>query len=115
MAFQVFPPEYELLSFFEVEPEIFGDTVITYQREHNGETLFCSFSPDYGDIDLTLLHQGTKKVELHLSYVRSVEIIRPDGREQLRVAFPDNLPLQDFLLAVKPEVTFLWGTTLDKG
>jgi hypothetical protein len=54
-------------------------------------------------------------VELHLSYVRSVEIIQHDGREQLRVAFPDNLPLQDFLLAVKPEVTFLWGTTLDKG
>lgn len=55
MGFEEFPTKNELISFFEIEPEIFGATVITYKLHYNDETLFYSFSPDYGGIHLTLL------------------------------------------------------------
>jgi hypothetical protein len=115
MAFDVFPRADELLSFFEVEPEIFGDTVITYKRPYNDETLFCSFSPDYGDIDLTLLQQAKQKLVLSLSFVQGVHVVKDPNRTYLKVTFQPDKHLRDFLLAVKPELFIRWGTDLDKG
>jgi hypothetical protein len=115
MAFEVFPQEDELLNFFEVEPEIFGDTVITFKRQYDSETLFCSFSPDYGDIDLTLLQQDKQKLVLSLSYIQNVEVVKDTNREYLRVTFQPSKRLRDFMLAVKPDLFIRWGTDLDKG
>ena len=116
MSFQSFPSEAELLSFFEVEPEIFADLVMTYTRVHQGETLYCSFTPEHGDVDLTLLRGEQQKAEFHFSYGQRVELHRrPDGRQYLRVTFPPAMRLRDFILTLQPEVTFLWGTELDKG
>jgi hypothetical protein len=114
MAFEVFPQENELLSFFEVEPEIFGDTVLTYKRQYASETLFCSFSPDYGDLDLTLLQQDKQKLVLSLSYIQNVEVVKDTNREYLKVTFQPSKCMRDFILVVKPEVFIHWGTDLDK-
>lgn len=115
MAFEEFPQEDELLSLFEVAPEIFGATVITYKRQYASETLFCSFSPDYGDIDLTLLQQDKPKLVLSLSYIQRVEVVKDTSREYLKVTFQPDKRLRDFMLAVKPELFIRWGTDLDKG
>lgn len=116
MGFDVFPSEAELLSFFEVAPETFADLVITYTRVHGGETLYCSFTPEHGDVDLTLLHGEHKKAALHFSYGQQVVLHRhPDGRAYLRVTFPAAMRLKDFTLTLQPEVSFSWGTELDKG
>ena len=112
MAFDVFPSELELSSFFETGPELLKDTVLTYKRAYQDETLFCSFSPDYGDIDLTLLHLDKQKLVLSLSHVHQVQVLQHAGREQLKVSFQPGTLLRNFLLVVKPEVTIIWGTTL---
>ena len=108
-----FPSDDELRSFFEVEPETFGELVITYQRVHGGETLYCSFTPEHGDLDITLLRGEQKKAEFHFSYAQHVTIERDGGRAHLKVTFPDDLRLRDFLLTVNPEVSFSWGTLLN--
>ena len=113
MAFDSFPSEEELLSFFEVEPEILAELVITYKRVNQGETLYCSFTPEHGDLDITLLRDEQKKAEFHFSYAQHVIIDREAGRDYLKVTFPDGLLLRDFLLAVSPEVSFSWGTLLN--
>lgn len=114
MAFEVFPLEEELISLFGTSPEIFGDTVVTYTREGMGETLYCSFSPDYGDMDITLLQQQEKKIVLSLSYIQRVEIRREKGTEQLQVSFQPSTHLRDFILVIQPKVSIVWGTTVDK-
>ena len=54
MADIVFPDDYELISFFEREPELLDFdipwfyNIITFQREYADEFLYCSFSPSYG-------------------------------------------------------------------
>ena len=114
MAFRIFPEPVELLSFFGVEPTIFGDTVITYQREYPDETLYCSFSPDYGDIDLIWLQLDKQRLRLNLSYVQEVVILREKGREQLRATFMPATHLKEFMLEVEPRISIQWGTNLNK-
>jgi hypothetical protein len=114
MGFDLFPSDAELIAFFEVEPETFAELVITYTHVYNGETLYCSFTPEHGDLDVTLLLGEQKKAELHFSYGQQVTIDRfQDGREHLRVTFPPAMRLRDFVLTIKPEVSFFWGTQLD--
>jgi len=113
MAFDLFPADDELLAFFMVEPETFAELVTTYKREHNGETLYCSFTPLHGDIDITLLRGERTKAVLSLSHIQSVKIERGNGGEHLIVAFSPDRALRDFVLSLVPEVSFVWGTTLD--
>ena len=86
MGFEGFPPENELIRFFEVEPEVFGDTVITYKRDCNGETLYCSFSPDYGDIDLTLRWSGTMRWSRNGGQKKDVYFFCDDSKKERNVA-----------------------------
>lgn len=113
MAFALFPTDDELLAFFMVEPETFAELVTTYTREHNGETLHCSFTPEHGDIDFTLLRGERTKAVLSLSHVQNVKIERGKNGEHPIVAFSPNRSLRDFVLTLEPEVSFRWGTTLD--
>jgi hypothetical protein len=115
MGFDFFPSQSELVRFFAAEPEVFGDTVITYKHQSATETLYCSFSPDYGDLDLTLLHHDHKKAVLSLSHIQRVDLVADGTTAHLKVTFHSAMPLREFLLSVQPEVTFIWGTTLDKG
>ena len=113
MAFDSFPSNDELLAFFEVEPETVAELVITYQRVQGDETLYCSFTPQHGDLDITLLRGEQKKAEFHFSYAQDVTIERHGGRDHLKVTFPNDLRLRDFLLTLNPGVSFSWGTLLD--
>ncbi|RRB06273.1 hypothetical protein [Larkinella rosea] len=67
---QEFPEDFELISFFEIEPEVLDPDLpwfyntITFKKIIENETLYCSFSPAYGDLDLTLLHNEQPKIVL---------------------------------------------------
>ncbi|KAA9353045.1 hypothetical protein [Larkinella humicola] len=67
MAVNVFPEDYDLISFFEVEPEVLDTDVpwfyntITFQKQYADELLYCTFSPAYGDLDLTLVSNQKSK------------------------------------------------------
>jgi hypothetical protein len=114
-----FPEEYELLSFFEVEPSVLDKEVpwiyniVTFEKIYANETLVCTFSPSYGDLNLKLIQNGIEKLILNLSFIERVEVLKDTNREHLRIQFKEHIPLIDFLLAVKPEVKIIWGTELE--
>ena len=118
MATKVFPDDYELISFFEIEPEVLDPEMpwfyntVTFQKQYADELLYCTFSPAYGDIDLTLVRGQKAKITLNLHNIDSIEVLKGPNGEHLKVTFHPDTSLNDFLLTLKPEVSIIWGTFL---
>jgi hypothetical protein len=119
MAVNVFPDDYELISFFEVEPDVLDADIpwfyntLTFQKQCADELLYCTFSPAYGDIDLTLSRDQKAKITLNLHNIKSIEILKDSNGEHLKATFHPDTLLKDFLLTLKPEISIIWGTSLD--
>ncbi|MFD2935462.1 hypothetical protein [Spirosoma flavum] len=111
-----FPEDYELLSFFEVEPSLLDTdapwlyNAITFKKEYIDELLYCTFSPSYGDLDLTLIRNQKPKITLSLHNIEAIKILKDPSGEHLKVIFNSDSPLLNFLLTLKPEVSIVWGT-----
>lgn len=111
-----FPEEYELLSFFEVDPKVLDEGIpwmynsLTFEKLLENETLVCVFSPAYGEVDLKLIQNGVDKLVLNLSAIDKIEILKEKKQEHLKIKFKEDVPFKNFLLAIKPEVRIIWGT-----
>ena len=116
MSIKVFPDEYELMSFFEIEPEVLDKYIpwfyntITFQKQYGDELLYCTFSPAYGDFDLTLVRNQKSKITLNLHNIESIKVLNDSKGEHLNVTFYEHNSLKDLLLTLKPEVSIIWGT-----
>jgi len=115
----VFPEDYELISFFEVEPELLDSNpqipwfynTLTFAKEYHDEVLYCTFSPSYGELDLTLVRDQKPIVTLSLHNIQKVEILKQEHSEHLRLTFSADTCMNEFLLTLKPQVSIIWGTT----
>ena len=112
----VFPEEWELLSFFESEPELLDPeapwlyNALTFRRAQADESLMCIFSPSYGDLVLRWMQHDSLRLQLDLHDIVRVELFKDHDVEWLRCTFNPLISVQDLLLAVKPHVRILWGT-----
>ncbi len=90
-----FPEEHELLWLFESEPELldteegfpFFYNTSTYHIFRFGFEILCSFQPSYGDMDLTILQNGIKIIDFHITKIAGIYVRKEYGKEFLEVNF----------------------------
>jgi len=103
------PEEYELLSFFEVEPiksdkdsEVpFYYNLITYVIENDSEKIEVNMSPSYGDIEIFWTQNNILKFNWRLYDIETLKIEKKDGHDCLIITFTAE-NMTDCFLWVKP-------------
>jgi len=106
--------EWELLSFFEVEPElldsgepwIFNDAL--YRVTHEDLVLTFAVQPSYRDVRLTLVVNGQTTYELSAMGVDDVLYRKEDGVETIEIRLEER---HSVLLSLKPhlKISQKWG------
>jgi hypothetical protein len=99
--------EWQLLSFFEVEPSLrdsdvpwcYNDAV--YEVHQGDLALSFAIAPGYRDVRIILQHEGERLYELNAMDVKDVRYTNDGGQEQLEVALNDR---ESILLRIKPRV-----------
>jgi hypothetical protein len=110
-----FPEEYELLSFFESEPEILDRDVpwfynrLMFKNTFGDATIRCEIEPAYGQIDLFVHIQNISVATLHLEWIQSLQIKSDKNVETMIAKFKDETGILDFELQLKPHVLIRWG------
>ena len=112
-----FPEQYELLGFFESEPE-FTDNIdevpwfynrMTYCTTRNSDVIHCVVELASGMLNLVWEKSGTLVSSLNLEGITSLALINKNGEEKLIAKFGDSSGLLDFELQLKPSVHVKWG------
>lgn len=109
-----FPPEYELIGFFESEPEIAGRDVpwfydrLTFQTTRGDDDIVCAIEPGYGVIDLAWSKSGVEIAIFSLREVSSLFIESRAGSEFMTAKFR-YADMLDFILYLKPAIRVFWG------
>ena len=112
-----FPEDWELLSFFEQEPdsideheaEFFGSWSFTVALE-DGDTLVFAVGQNFRDLDVTIRREQSKEINLAVrSDLRSIKIERLHGVETLVAAFGTEPNLQEARLTLRPTFRLDWG------
>jgi hypothetical protein len=108
------PEEYELTSFFEVEPikldkkVPFKYNTVTYVIINGPEKIEIHISPAYGDIEIFWEHNNELKINWRLYDIRSLKIERKESKEYLIINFnAENM--SDCYLWVKPNFKIIGG------
>ena len=106
--------EWQLLSFFEVHPELrdcdvpwcYNDALYTVQQ---GEfKLSFAISPSYRDVRLILMHRGTRLYELNAMGVKDVRYRNENKVEELQIEISD---LESLSLQLKPHIELVHQIT----
>jgi hypothetical protein len=110
-----FPPDHELLAFFESEPIVLDPEVpwfyntLEFTTVRNDIQVRCRIRPSYGEITTQLTMRGQELVKFELCDAETIRVI-VNGREEALVAtFPAKLRLDNFALQLKPRVWAAWG------
>ena len=112
-----FPEQYELLEFFESEPE-FTDNIdevprfynrMTYHTTRGADVIYCVIELASGLLNLIWEKGGTLVSSLNLEEITSLAVISKNGEEKLIAKFGDSSGLLDFELQLKPSVHVKWG------
>ena len=110
-----FPPDHELLAFFESEPTVLtpGDPWFTNTLEFTtvrGEiTVRCRFVPTYGEMTTQLTVNGHELAKFELEGAETIRIITSAHQEALEATFAPARGLGPFVLLLKPRVWAAWG------
>jgi hypothetical protein len=99
--------EWQLLSFFEVEPEmadpsvpwVYNDSV--YVVTDGDITLSCAIHPAYRDVRLILKVQNKPVFELNAMGVSDVRYIKEKGKERLSILITERAEIS---LQVRPSI-----------
>jgi hypothetical protein len=99
--------EWQLLSFFEVEPELtdidvpwcYNDAL--YQVQQGDLTLSVAIAPSYRDVRLILKNRGKRVYELNAMGVRDVRYCKEDTVETLKI---DISVRESLTLRLKPSI-----------
>jgi hypothetical protein len=88
--------EWQVLSFFEVEPTLrdsdvpwcYNDAV--YEVERGPLSLSCAIAPSYRDVRIVLQYEQSPLYELNAMDVKDVRYVNEDGREELVILLTDR-------------------------
>jgi hypothetical protein len=109
-----FPEEFELIGFFESEPEVSDRDVpwfyncLTFRAKRDDSVIVCSIEPGYGEIDLTWKKSGNEVANFSLQDISSLLINLNSNNEYMTVKFKYE-DMLDFVLYLKPEIRIQWG------
>lgn len=112
-----FPEEYELVSFFEVEPTIADVGVpwaynqLDFVTEREGDHVHCVIEPGYETLVFRWSKNGDAIVELDLKQVKGLEVENRAGSETLVASFRQRNALLPLRIQLRPRVRVFWGTT----
>jgi hypothetical protein len=110
-----FPEEYELISFFEGEPEVLDHGVpwcynrLTFRTKRGENKICCAIEPGYGILIFSWEQRDKSIASINLEKITSIEIISEKGIEKLLAKFDQEIGLMDFELELKPNVNIKWG------
>ncbi|HSZ91762.1 MAG TPA: hypothetical protein VK822_20575 [Acetobacteraceae bacterium] len=106
------PEDYELIAFFEAEPELLDPAVpglyntLTFVSVRGGLEVCCKISPSYGHLTLRLKMAGEDLPNVDIGCVDRIRLESRNGREALLATIDrDN----DFVLQLKPHVCVVWS------
>lgn len=111
---KTFPEEYELIGFFEVEPEISDRDVpwfynrITFKYKKDSDYLICAFEPGYNQIDIAWEKDNIEVASFSLREINNISISTEPMKEYMEINFKSN-EILDFILQLKPCVHIFWG------
>jgi hypothetical protein len=97
--------EWEVLSFFEVEPSVLDKGIawpyndFAYEVNQGDISLSCAIAPAYRDVRLILKHNGQKIYELNSVGVDDVKYKKEGDDEILEIIIS---PLDTIRLKIKP-------------
>lgn len=109
-----FPKEFELIGFFESDPEISERDVpwfynrLTFKTIRGDDSIICSIEPGYGEIDLIWRKYGIEIAIFALRDVSALFINLSSGGEFMTAKFRYEDTL-DFIFHLKPDVKMHWG------
>ena len=110
-----FPELYELLGFFESEPEFTDRDVpwfynrITYRTSRGESKIYCSIEPGYGILILVWEKDGELVTSLNLEGITSLKVQTEKGVEKIIAKFRSSSELLDFEFQLKPSIHVKWG------
>lgn len=110
-----FPPDYELLAFFEAEPTVLDAGVpwiyntLDFTTTRGGIEVQCRFVLSYGNLTTRVLVGGVELAKFELCNVETIRLVMDKGRETLVATFPPSHRLDNFALQLKPRVWTAWG------
>ncbi|MGO9483447.1 MAG: hypothetical protein ACLPX9_02520 [Rhodomicrobium sp.] len=110
-----FPPDYELVAFFEAEPVVLDPeapwvyNTLDFQTVRNGIEVRCRIAPSYGELTVRLMLEGEELAKYELCGAETFRLVMEKGREVLAVAFAPEKLLDNFALQLKPRVWAAWG------
>ncbi|MEP0872933.1 hypothetical protein NDA01_24250 [Trichocoleus desertorum AS-A10] len=92
--------DWELLSFFEVEPQrldpsvpwVYDDSV--YLVEDGELSLSCAIHPVYKDVRIILKHRGHCLYEFEAMGVKDIQVLKEKGSEILEITLSEQQNLQ---------------------
>jgi hypothetical protein len=110
-----FPEEYELISFFEVEPNITDRDVprfynrLIFQNSFGDDKIRVEIEPGYGQIAFYWDKLNVPIISLYLEEVISLVIKNERNLETFIARFNDTSGILDFELQLKPYISVKWG------
>jgi hypothetical protein len=110
-----FPPDHELIAFFEAEPTVLDPGVpwfyntLDFTIAGDGIEVNCSIMPCYGEITARLLVAGRELAKFELRDAESIRVVMDKGQEVLVASFAPTQRLDNFALQLRPRVWAAWG------
>jgi hypothetical protein len=110
-----FPPDHELLAFFESEPTALSPddpwfyNTLEFATVRAEITVRCRLVPSCGKITAQLIMNGHDLAKFELRDAETIRIITGAHQEALVATFAPALRLDNFALQLKPRVWAGWG------
>jgi hypothetical protein len=110
-----FPPDHELLAFFETEPVVLDPdapwlyNTLEFTTVRNDVEIRCRIVPSYGKVTTQLMVRGQELVKFELRDAETIRLIVNGRQEALVATFAPKLRLDNFALQLKPRVWAAWG------
>ena len=108
-----FPPDHELLAFFETEPVVLDPGVpwlynsLAFTTVRNEIEIRCRILPSYGEVTTQLMMNGHELANFELRDAETICVIVDRHQEALVATFAQKLRLG--ALRLKPRVRAAWG------
>jgi hypothetical protein len=110
-----FPPDHELIAFFETEPAVLDPGVpwlyntLDFTTARDGIEVRCHIALSSGEITARLLVAGQELAKFELRDAESIRVVMDKGQEVLVASFAPTHRLDNFALQLRPRVWAAWG------
>jgi hypothetical protein len=110
-----FPPDHELIGFFEAEPAILDPGVpwlyntLTFETTRGDTHVLCKMSPSYRSLSVRLTIAEVERIDAAVGNVSSVRLDQHDGREALCATLQTRDGEGSLVLQLKPRVYLAWS------